>query len=304
MRLIIIICIISEFCSAQVQFQIRRINPCNTESQPEREQYYLSDSIYCDVVYDNLDSEIITLPKTGKYYVTRISEPEVEPYQVELDEGLTVETVKDPRIMERYINVIEPYYEYQVCGNAANGYHEDFYNDGKLKIRGTFKQGFVKDSIAIYYPNGQLEIKTEYKRDGVHTVSYDTCGIKLNYYWSEKGSYMIYRSRRFIKYYTDGSIKSNISDINNIVKIKQYYPDGKLQVMQNKKSRQEYYKSGVLKKKYIWKSKVDNGEFIINIKVKEYDEDGICIGEYIDEDYSNYPQPTFAFQDNDLWTPN
>ena len=52
---------------------------------------------------------------------------------------------------------------YVKCDIEINGYQEDYYDNGVLKMRGNFKNGRAKDSLVTFYPNGNLE-----KANGPH----------------------------------------------------------------------------------------------------------------------------------------
>lgn len=298
--------------NGQVQFQLQRITPCDSLPYIEKETYFLTDATGVEVEsFSNMDSDIITLPRPGKYIIQRVTEPDLKDYMVELKEGLTIETCYDPKIMFRLPWIVDPNFVYYVCGKPAYGYQEDFYPDGKIRIRGTFNDGFIVGSLDEYHPNGKLQRSVRYKKDGVHTDRYDSLGKKISYYWSTGRSYMVYNSQRKIVYFSDESINFEISDINRVTKIKDYYQNGHLKIKQTKNKRIEYYESGSIKTAYYWKTNkkldrvIDNNEkeytYTFQITIKNYDESGKLIDEEYDDEKGYLPQPLIAYKDEKLF---
>lgn len=312
--LILLLFLCCNIGNGQVQFQLQRITPCNSQPYVEKETYFLRDTTDNDKSYSNFESDVITLPYPGKYIVQRVTEPDLKDYIVELKEGLTIETCYDPKIMFRKPWVVDSDFVYFVCGMLCQGYQEDFYPDGKIKIRGTFKDGFVTDSLVEYYSNGKIQRETRNQRDGIHTNRYDNLGRKTNYFWSARRGYMVYGGWREIIYFSNEKINLDISDIGHIVKIEGYYPNGNLKIKQTKKKRIEYYESGNIKTIYCWKANkefdntIDNESiyyYTFQIKVKNYDEKGKLINEeYKEEDGNSYPQPSIAYENKFIGTNN
>lgn len=312
--LILLLFLCCNIGNGQVQFQLQRITPCNSQPYIEKETYFLRDATDTEKSYSNFESDVITLPYPGKYIVQRVTEPDLQDYIVELKEGLTIETCHDPKIMFRLPWIVDPYFVYLVCGIPCQGYQEDFYPDGKIKIRGTFKDGFVADSLVEYHPNGKMQRVTREQKDGIHTSRYDNLGRKTNYFWSATRGYMVYGGWREIVYFSNEKINLDISDIGHIVKIEGYYPNGNLKIKQTKKRRIEYYESGNVKTVYSWKASKEFGGirdneniyyYTFQIKVKNYDEKGRLVNkENKEEEGNSYPQPSIAYENKFIGTNN
>lgn len=297
----------------QVQFQLQRITPCDSLAYIEKEIYFLEDA-EGDESYSNIESDTVTLPHPGKYIVKRVTEPELEDYIINLTEGLTIETSNDPKIMLRSPWTMHPDFIYYICGKPGDGYQEDFYPDGKIKIRGTFKDGAIVDSLAEYYPNGSRKRNIIYNNNGAHITTYNNLNKKESYYWSAKRGYMGYRSRRRTVYFEDGNINFVISDIDHIIKEEEYYPNRYLKTKQKKNKRIEYFNSGNIKTIYSWKTikkfrninreeNVNNYNYFFKISIKSYDEKGSLVNKECQEESSkNYPQPSIAYKDQNLWS--
>lgn len=298
--------------NGQVQFQLQRITPCDSQPYVEKETYFLTDATDAEKSYSNLGSDLITLPYPGKYIVNRVTEPDLQDYIVDLKEGLTIETCHDPKIMLRVPWIVDPDFIYLVCGTPCQGYQEDFYSDGKIKIRGTFKDGFIADSLVEYHSNGKMQRETRKQKDGIHTSRYDNLGRKTNYFWSARRGYMVYSDRREITYFPNEKINLDISDIKHVIKIEGYYPNGNLKIKQTENKRIEYFESGSVKVIYSWETSkefdgiIDNENryyYTFQIKLKNYDEKGKLINEeYKEEESDLYPQPSIAYENKFIAT--
>jgi antitoxin component YwqK of YwqJK toxin-antitoxin module len=291
-----------------VQFQIQRINPCSTVPVIEKEFYSLTDTVggvWQD--YSNFNSTIVTLPKPGKYILYRYSEAESQPYLVDLKEGLTIETIHDPKIMLRLPSTLDANFVYETCGKLSEGYQEEFYPDGRIKIRGNFKEGFIKDSVAEYFSNGKRKYQCQYKKKEVLTTRYDSINGKTSIYWSQRGSFMIYHSHSSTVFFPNQTVNWIRSDIKNITTIREYYPDGTLKLKQTKNRRIEYYANGKPKINYEWRRKtagsyLDGKRYNFRITTRTYTEAGILLSTEtkVDKSNSHYKQPEIAYSDKHL----
>jgi len=294
--------------SQSVQFQIQRTNPCNPTPVIEKETYFIidtTDGAWTD--YSNIDSDVITLPKPGKYIVLRGTEPDIENYTIDLKAGLTIETIHDPKIMLRLPSTLDANFVYETCGKLSEGYQEEFYPDGRIKIRGTFKEGFIKDSVAEYFSNGKRKYQCQYKKKEVLTTRYDSINGKTSIYWSQRGSFMIYHSHSSTVFFPNQTVNWIRSDIKNIITIREYYPDGTLKLKQTKNRRTEYYTNGKPKINYEWRRKTagsyfDGKRYNFRITTRTYTEAGILLSTEtkVDKINSHYKQPEIAYSDKHL----
>lgn len=298
MSIILMLFGVFNFLHAQsVEFQLQRLSPCDSLPIPEDQHYFLTDVPYkvTDETYDNSGSNVVIVPKPGKYLLHRYTEPDIKPYEIELKLGRNVETVYDSKIIFRCSATVEPYFFYEVCGNLAEGYQEDFYPNGKIRIRGNFKEGNALDSIAEYYENGNRSRILFYKRKGVFFTEYDSLGKKKHFRWSESRDCLIsYCSFKEVWYGVDEMPVYEFSNMNHVIEIKEHYLSGSLKLLQKKKYRVEYYQNGNIENKFTWKTKRKSGEYVHGIVHQQFDVNGKLIAENFEEDRSYYPQPSIA----------
>lgn len=288
-----------------VEFQLQRMSPCDDVPVTESTNYYLTASPYVitNEIYLN-ESGIVSVPKPGKYLVHRPTEPSVEPYEVELVPGRTIETVNDTRIVYRISQALNPYSYYEVCGELAQGYQEDFFPNGKVRIRGNFKDGNAVDSIVEYYDNGKRRKILLYERKGVFLTEYDSLGRKRHFRWSERKNCLVsYCGYKEIWYRSGELPMYEISDIDHVIEVKEHYPNGSLKLIQKKKKRTEYYQNGNIKSEYVWRTKRRSGRYIHQIKHQQFDENEKLIAEESEEEsWSDFPQPEIAYEyNNPFW---
>lgn len=78
------------------------------------------------------------------------------------DNGLFVVRYKDPNMGLNITGEADTPPLYSRCDSLLNGYQEYQYPNGTLKMRGTFINGYLKDSIVTFYQNGKMK-KKNYK---------------------------------------------------------------------------------------------------------------------------------------------
>jgi antitoxin component YwqK of YwqJK toxin-antitoxin module len=290
-----------------------RVTPCSDTPIPESEYYYLIDA--ADTMYqaniqtlDSIFNNIITVPAPGIYTVYRPSEPDIKPYKLNLNPGLYTETIYDKQKMVVYRPpyVDGSYDTYKRCGKLCDGYNEDFYPDGKLRIRGVFKEGEPSDSIAEYYPNGKARYRKYSTDNSYKSLSYDSIGHKLT------SIEITHKKQLIVVYFLNGKVKYQKTDINHIVKAKEFYPNGKPKVIQTKKKRTEYFENGKVAIEYTWNIiKTDNIKhsytkkeriYTIVLKTKIYNTEGKLIESKTNTEYSDqdYPQPVVFYKLTDI----
>jgi antitoxin component YwqK of YwqJK toxin-antitoxin module len=222
--------------------------------------------------YDGLNG-VVSLPDTGNYFVFPHGSYS-NPVPVRISAGLNTMHYKDSIIMTSCCGVDQPPI-YVSCGAPINGYKEDHYPDGKIKIRGTFREGRIKDSLVQFYENGKTREKDIQLSKQYITFRFDSNGNKLSYWHS----FAIKPGKRYdhilITYYPDGKIKFHDVLKNRIHSLEKYYPNGLLWYKQTKKERTEYTDQGKISIQYTWKYvKDDPPAYKMNVGKKAYDTDG------------------------------
>lgn len=122
----------------------------------------------------------IQLQDTGRYVVSSLLLP--DNLVVHLDEYKSYsDTLSAKRIEQCLEPVSHPsFVGYCCCMQKCEGYQEDYYNNGKVRVTGTFKEGHPVGELTFFYPSGKkkevhlydkrgrgrLKQKTFYNADG------------------------------------------------------------------------------------------------------------------------------------------
>ena len=56
----------------------------------------------------------------------------------------------------------------------AEGYQEDFYPNGNVRIRGNFSEGNPKDSLVLFYSNGAVKTRSHFPLKELIIENYDS----------------------------------------------------------------------------------------------------------------------------------
>jgi antitoxin component YwqK of YwqJK toxin-antitoxin module len=290
------------FCRGQViRFQINRITQCDKSGKIDSSYYYLTDDK--DSIYNN-ESGTVFLPKTGKYIIHNWSEPDTDFPTIDInEEGLLIYTHYEPKIVMRSYGM-HPRHVYEICGKAIDGFQDDFYPNGNLRIRGNFVKGKPKDSLVTFYANGVTKRRLTYLPKEVLIEEYDSLSNLEKVSHNSNRSYYL-TDYKTTEYYPDGKIRLKESNIDRLVKIEAYYPNGQVKIVQTKKGRTEYHENGEKNIVYTWKrkkQKVIPGEynFDYTITKKIFDETGLPLEVQVYDYWGLYqPQPRLEFSKSD-----
>lgn len=234
-----------------IKFQIKRINPCDRVGRMDSSDYYLSDDLDSNY-YAN--SGTVNIPKPGFYNVHFWTYRDIDfPKIYVQDTGLFIQTFNEPKIILRSYGM-HPRFVYESCGKPINGYDEDFYSNGNIRIRGNFQEGKPKDSVVTFFSNGITEKRLTFLPKETLIEEFDSSAnlIKVSHN-SNKSYYLTDFST--IEYYTNGKIKRIERNIKGLALIKAFFPNGQLKIIQTKKYRTEYFENGNIAISYKWKRK-------------------------------------------------
>lgn len=301
-KLLIVLLLTVHFCQGQqIRFQIKRINPCDSIGKIDSSWYYLSDNL--DSTYHS-ESGTVILPKTGVYNVHFWTYRDLPfPQIIIQDTGLMIYTFYEPKIVLRSYGM-HPRFVYENCGKLINGYDEDYYSNGNIKIRGNFQEGKPIDSLVTFYTNGVAERRLTYLPKEVLIEEYDSLANLTKISHNSNKSYYL-TDYTATEYYPDGQIRLKESNIDRLVKIQEYYPNRQIKIVQTKKGRTEYHQNGQEAIIYSWKrkkQKVIPGEynFDYTITKKLFDETGIPLEVQVYDYWGLYqPQPRLEFSKSD-----
>jgi len=288
-------------CGQNVKFQIKRIRPCDKVGKIDSSDYYLS---------DNLDSNYyaetgtVILPKPGVYNVYFLTYRDINFPQINiLDTGLFVKTFYEPKIILRSYGM-HPRLVYENCGILINGYDEDFYSNGNIRIRGNFQEGKPKDSVVTFYSNGVTEKRLTFLPKEIFIEEFDSSTNLIKVSHNSNKSYYL-TDYKTTEYYANGNIKRIESNIKRLVTIKEFYPNGQPKIIQTKKYRDEYFENGNKETIFTWKKKKVKeikGEYRFEFKIQKtkYNQIGNKVEEIVYEEWRLLqPQPRLELSSSD-----
>lgn len=290
-----------------IRFQFKRVNACNKLGTIDSSWYFLRDEK--DSTYNCQDGTVF-LSKPGKYQIVMWSELDTKFPVVEItNQELFTYTYNEPKIVIRSYGM-HPITVYETCGKPIEGYQEDFYPNGHLKIRGSFQNGEPRDSLVTFYLNGTIKRRLIYFPKEIQIEEYDSQNRLTKVSHNSNKSYYL-TDYRTIEYYSNGKVKLKESSLKRLVTIEEYYSNGQLKILQTKKYRREYFENGELSIEYRWKRKrvkEIKGEYRLEFKVFKtiYNPDGNKIEYAVYENWRMLqPQPFFEIKRSDWiyeWT--
>jgi len=135
------------------------------------------------------------LEKSGKTYIIsdtigtiELSEPgtyklEASLYgikqNVEIQNGTNIDTLFTKRINECLEPVSRPnFIGFCCCEDKCDGFQQDYYNNGVLRLEGNFKNGLAIGKVKMYYLNGNIQEIRTYNKKGI---------LKLTEYFNISG---------------------------------------------------------------------------------------------------------------------
>jgi antitoxin component YwqK of YwqJK toxin-antitoxin module len=283
-------------------FQLWIAKACSNTEQLDT-FYYLRPLFKLDAVYSPKNGTVY-LPAKGTYVIGHIAGPVLDTSIIEFkDNSLLLLRYKEHRVQEYVTGAFDSPPLYVTCDKLINGYAEDFYPNGKLRIRGNFKNGNPKDSIVTFYPTGLIQTRILILPKVVNIEEFNSAGYLIKLSHNQHKSFMTYWEYEWIEYYPNGKVKSVQSPRKRVINVHEFYPSGQLKIVQKKKSRTEYYITGKPRTTYTWKSKKDcvaRDEKNFTIFKNDYNYSGQIEQSTIYKSrYVNKPQPVLDIAKSD-----
>jgi hypothetical protein len=243
-----------------IRFQLIRKDICTRLSHVDSTSYTLIDKLHYSsyIAMDQSRNGIMTLPGFGTYYIdTYYLDSLFTNIKIEIkDTGLFKYTFIEPKLTEEICPlIVDPFLQYISCGQLANGYQEDFFANGNIKIRGTFNKGYPLDSVVKFYSNGITKTRTTYLKKWKVIEKYDSL-FNLTELSKYKKDYWLpdYQKKFF---YTDNRIKLSENRKHGVITLKEFFMDGSLKTIQTAKKRIEYYPDHKVACIFHWKKVKD-----------------------------------------------
>lgn len=252
--LLLFFTLISHFASGQTQtiwFQMQRVNYCTKETVIDSNYFYLADMLGNQ--YKNVRGKVF-LPAAGEYQIFYPTQPDIIFPVINIQKDTNIYTHYDSKIRVGlgFDNGVT--YVYKDCNGLLNGEHEDYYEDGIVKMRGNFKNGIPKDSISIFHPNGIPYKSIIYLPRHLYIKEFDSLArvVKISHYGTENSASPNYTATTF---YPNGNIHIAEKSYRGIIQFTEYYEGKRLKVEMTRDWRKEYTPAGTLETMYKWKEK-------------------------------------------------
>jgi len=208
--------LISNSLLSQITFQPTFINQCSNEVD-DNSLWVITDSTKANWHWpDNNNSNQATLPKPGNYHIYIDFDDPIE-FTVN-ENGIIADTFFIKRLFhEIYLSKTSS--NYFDCENPANGKITDYYFNGKIRMKGTFKKGQPIDTLFSYTRTGQLTEVFIPNKKGWE---------KINYFKNGKIKSIYNARKKYEKeFYPSGQLKSErYWSRKNKTKLKEYFPNG------------------------------------------------------------------------------
>ena len=201
---------------AQIKYAPVFVDPCTNQELDYG--IVISDSNANEFFDHGLFTSEYRLPQLGQYKL----HAEWEEFEVVVQ--ITTQNQKDtfliPNLQIPICVCSPPNKQYEFCGQIAEGYHVDFYQEGKIRREGTFKNGLPTDTVKTYFYTGEIkEYHIPQKGGDKHVAFYQNGNLKRladtkkdryeDYYESEQLSSLTQFRRKHIEeeYFENGQLK-------------------------------------------------------------------------------------------------
>ncbi|WP_299212626.1 hypothetical protein [uncultured Aquimarina sp.] len=226
--------ILTQTIFGQTTYEPIFINQCTNKSENDV-IWYLADSTKAYGM-ENLESKPIELPKAGPYKLyVNIDNP---PITVEITSNKVNRDTIFLKKLELAIYVSNPpHSEYFDCGNLANGEVTDFYSNGNLRTKGSFKDGQPSDTLFEYHRNGKLSELFIPGKKWKRITYFDNGQIKSIYDTKKK-----YEK----EYHINGQLKKEEFWNRKYIKTTEYNDIGNVIKTKNKKEQKKFNKNEIV----------------------------------------------------------
>ena len=209
---------------------------CSDKEQLDTSYYLVPVNNYDTAFFPK--SGMVHLPSTGHYIIGFNWGPVLPNPEVDItDTSLHVMRYREPTIQLYETGATDTPPVYVKCDSEINGYQEDYYDDGVLKMRGNFENGNPKDSLVTFYPNGNLKKQLFHMPRIIIIKEFDTLGNLASLYKTENKGFMVYREYKETTFFPNGKIASEESSIKHVVRRLEFYPSGHIKLKQAKSYR-------------------------------------------------------------------
>ena len=147
--ILIFFCSSFELFSQDFEFKLYYKDPCNSQTEFTLNYFLEKDGIK---FHPNFDG-IINLKSNGKYNL--IHEKEIIPIIIDKKENSYTIILSNKK--ELILTHDKYGYVFRNCESELNGNIVDYFENGKIRFIGSFKNGLAIGYLTEFYPNGELK---------------------------------------------------------------------------------------------------------------------------------------------------
>ncbi len=147
--ILFVLCSCFDLFSQEFEFKLYYKDPCNTKTELSHNYFLEKDGITFHPDYEG----IISLQSKGSYNL--VHEKETIPIIIDKEDNHYTILLSD--IHEFMITHDKHGYIFRNCKGKLNGNIIDFYENGKIRMIGTFKNGLVMGYLTEFYSNGEVK---------------------------------------------------------------------------------------------------------------------------------------------------
>ena len=289
-----------------IEFSLDIKNPCDGLIKPDS-SFYLSRNfeIYSDT--SSFYNRVVALPDTGTYMLYLYNRAlDIDSIPITISDFKPTTYTYLANKIQRIKRGMHGPFVYECCNEPCQGFNQDRYQNGNLRIEGYFNEGKPIKDLNFYTESGQLKRKLVFQKRVTEIYEYDS---ESNLIKESFNSNKLYYLTDFTsnEYYQNGELKIRTRRKNGIEKIQVFKDNGDLLTKQTKNNRIEYDSLGNLKLKYhrsrrnvlidIFKKEY---KFTYKIRKEEYDPNGNLTSRAVYElwDYHS-PNSIFSIDEAD-----
>jgi len=138
-----------ELFSQNFEFKLYYKNPCNSQIEFTMNYLLEKDGIKFHPNFDGF----VELNTNGKYNL--VHEKEIIPIVIDKNENSYTITLSDKQ--ELIVTHDKHGYVFRNCESKLNGNIIDYFENGEIRMIGSFKNGMAIGYLTEFYPNGELK---------------------------------------------------------------------------------------------------------------------------------------------------
>ena len=147
----------------EIKYNLMIKDPCSNEVEYGI-LYQLEKSGKTYIISDTIGTINLSQPGTYKLEASLYGIQK----DVEIKNGTNIDTLFTKKIIECLEPVSHPnFIGFCCCDEKCDGFQQDYYNNGVLRLEGNFKKGLAIGKVIKYYSNGSIQEIRTYNNKGI-----------------------------------------------------------------------------------------------------------------------------------------